>query len=92
MDVADPLSDHDRAARLSVAIHNVRSAMSWAWAMMSLWATRAVNSRSEMEIAPLGWSRVTRVDWTREGKRCRHRIGAVRVVPLLPNHTLPIPC
>ena len=87
----EPFSDHDKAARLSVAIHNVCSATSWARARTFLWAMSSASSRSEIDRVPCGWSLVTSVCWTDEGKRERQSMGCVGAVPVLRNQTPSMP-
>ena len=60
MDVADPLLDQERAARLSVTIQSVLSQRSVRRASTSLWAIMAKSSRSEMETEPRVLVAVTR--------------------------------
>ena len=64
----DPLSDHERAARLSVAIHKVCSATGWVVANTSLWAIMAVSLRSEIEMVPRGLLVDTSACWMGDAK------------------------
>jgi hypothetical protein len=90
MDVAEPFADHATAARLSLAIHTVRSATSRSCARMSLWAIMPVSSKSEMVMAPCRLSLVTNWRATRTGKRWRQTIGDASGLSAS-NQTPPIP-
>ena len=89
-EVAEPLVAHVSEARLSPAIHRVRS---WTWrvsASTALCAMVPASSRSEIEMVPRGCSQVTSSICTLWGKGERHTMGAVEGSNKS-NHTPPIP-
>ena len=79
----DPFVAHETAARLSLAIHSVRS-----WT--SLCAIVAVSSRSDMDKVPCGQSAVIRAAQMCGGNGWRQTMGDV-VGLMTSNQTPPIP-
>lgn len=79
------------AARLSLAIHIVRSVTSRVCARTSVCAMTPASSKSEMEMVPFGFSVVTSAADTPAENFCRHRMGDV-LVSRASNHTPSIPC
>ena len=89
-EVEEPLLDQETAARLSLAIQIVRSAMSRWVARIPLWAMTPASSKSEMETVPRGLADVIREAAMCAGNRKRHRTGAA-VGSKASNHTPPMP-
>ena len=81
---------HDRAARLSPAIHIVRSWTCRWCAKTPRWAMRPVSSKSEMDTVPALWSEVIRSCRIAAGNGCRQSTGGA-VGSKASNQTPPMP-
>ena len=86
----DPFVAHETAARLSLAIHSVRSWTERCCARTSLCAIVAVSSRSDMDKVPCGQSAVIRAAQMCGGNGWRQTMGDV-VGLMTSNQTPPIP-